>query len=90
MKITPRLLDWAINGVPVYIRRRPADGYAYATVMDFTGFVSDGPIETIRMKVTADTPTDYNFETDPYIVAKVKAYNNEPGFEHLDKKEHQR
>lgn len=49
--LTPRALDWACNGVPVYIRRRPVDGAVYATTFDFSKFVRDEPLETLRLPV---------------------------------------
>ena len=49
--VTPRALDWMCNGVPVYIRRRPADGSVYATTYDFSRFIREEPLETLRIPV---------------------------------------
>jgi hypothetical protein len=49
--VSPRALDWCINGVPVYIRRRPADGTVYATTADFSMFLREEPLETLRIPV---------------------------------------
>lgn len=49
--MTPRALDWMCNGVPVYIRRRPTDGGVYATTYDFSRFIREEPLETLRIPV---------------------------------------
>jgi len=48
-KISARELDWVLNGVPVYIRRRPLDGKLYATRFDFSQFVKEPPLATVRV-----------------------------------------
>lgn len=75
MDISPRLLDWAISGVPVYIRRRPADGVAYATVHDFSKFVTEAPIETLRIRVPDIAPTDWDATKHPSVVAALAKLN---------------
>lgn len=74
-RITPQLLDWAIRGVPVYIRRRPADKVAYATTCDFSKFVMEPPIETIYVRVPKDAPVGWDAEKDQAIVAALAKYN---------------
>lgn len=75
MRITPRILDWMINGVPVYIRRRPADGVAYATTFDFSKFIKEAPLETMRLPVEKDTLATWEPENDPRVKKKLKEYN---------------
>lgn len=67
--MTPRLLDWAINGVPVYIYRR-ASGGVYATKHDFSRFGVNA-IATVRVKITEKTPAGYDVETDPAVLKKL-------------------
>jgi hypothetical protein len=73
--ISPRLLDYVLNGVPVYIRRRPADGVAYATTYDFSRFIKEAPLATMRLRVEKDTLATWEPETDPRVIAKLKEFN---------------
>lgn len=66
--VSPRLLDWALNGVPVYIRRRPADNKLYATTYDFSQFIKEPPLATVRVPVGADTPRDFKPEEHPKVL----------------------
>ncbi len=70
-KMTPRLMDWILNGVPVYIRRRPVDGALYATAYDFSRFLKEEPEATVRVKITAETARDFDPETAPEVLAKL-------------------
>lgn len=69
--ISPRLLDWAINGVPVYIRRRPFDGVIYATTHDFSRFIDEPVLATVRVPITAETPADFNPEEHESVLKKL-------------------
>lgn len=74
--VTPRQLDWALNGMPVYIRRRPADGVAYATTYDFSRFIREEPLQVIRVKFdTIEQFRDYNPEKDPRIIRALEKHN---------------
>lgn len=73
MSVTPRMLDWALNGVPVYIRRRPIDGVAYATIVDFSRFIREAPLHTMRVR--KDTPAGWDPTTHPSVVKKVAEFN---------------
>lgn len=75
MSVSPRMLDWAINGVPVYIRRRPIDGVAYATTYDFSRFIKEEPLETMRVRVPKDALRDWDAEKDPRVIKKLAEYN---------------
>jgi hypothetical protein len=77
MSVTPRMLDWAINGVPVYIRRAPVDGKAYATTYDYSRFIKEPPLETVRLMVKPDTLASWKPEEDPRILAKLAEYNKD-------------
>jgi len=70
--MTPRQLDWLINGVPVYIRARPADGELYATACDFSKFLTEEPIATVRVKFDKHTPADWVPEEDPAVLRKLE------------------
>lgn len=76
--VSPRALDAVLNGLKVYIRRRPADGVAYATSYDFSKFVMAEPLETMRLSfdTTEDLKAVYdNLEADPRVKAVVDRYN---------------
>lgn len=75
MAVSPRMLDWMLNGVPVYIRRRPIDGVAYATIQDFSRFIKEAPLETIRLMVDKDTLASWEPEKDIRIIRKLAEYN---------------
>jgi hypothetical protein len=45
--VTPRMLDWAVNGVPVNINRNGA-GELYATIHDYSRF-GVKPLATVRV-----------------------------------------
>lgn len=77
MAISPRMLDWICNGVPVYIRRRPSDGKAYATIQDFSRYIKEPPLETVRLMMTKDTPASWEPEKDIRIIRKLAEYNKE-------------
>lgn len=78
MNISPRMLDWIINGVPVYIRRRPSDGVAYATTEDFSRFLPNEPaLETVRLMIEKDTPASWKPENDIRVIRKLADYNKD-------------
>lgn len=70
--LTPRQLDWLLNGVPVYIRRRP-DGTLYATSFDFSKFLpGEEPEATLRLRFDKFTPADWVPEEDPKVLEKLE------------------
>lgn len=73
--ISPRALDWILNGVPVYIRRAPIDGKAYATTYDFSKFVREAPLEIMRLPIEKDTLATWKPEADPRVIKKLAEYN---------------
>lgn len=76
MSLSPRLLDWALNGVPVYIRRRPADGVAYATTYDYSRFLpNEPPLDTVRVMIKPDTPASFDPTTAPIVLKLLAHYN---------------
>jgi hypothetical protein len=75
MSVSPRMLDWALNGVPVYIRRRPIDGVAYATTYDFSQFIKEPPLHTMRVRINKDTPAGWDPTTHKSVVKKVAEFN---------------
>lgn len=75
-KPTPRLLDWVLNGVPVYIRKRPIDGVLYATMTDFSRFIKEEPEATVRVKIAPDTPKDFDPCGAPEVLAKLYELRN--------------
>lgn len=76
MSVSPRMLDWAINGVPVYIRRGPIDGKAYATTYDYSRFLPhDSPLETMRVRVPKDALRDWDAAKDPRVIKALEKYN---------------
>lgn len=74
MKISPRMLDWIVNGVPVYIRKHP-DGTYYATTEDFSKYLTDRPVETVRLEIEHNTPASWKPEQDERVLAKLREYN---------------
>jgi hypothetical protein len=79
--IPPRVLDWAINGIPVYIRERhalrPTDrDLVYATTHDFSRFTREEPLETMRIKVPKDAPPDWDPTTAPKVIERVHFHNS--------------
>lgn len=75
-KPTPRMLDWALNGVPVYIRKRPIDGQFYATMTDFSRFIKEAPEAEVRVRITVDTPKDFDPCGAPEVLAKLYELRN--------------
>lgn len=71
-KISARELDWVLNGVPVYIRRRPLDGKLYATMFDFSQFVKEPPLATVRVRLAKDTPKDFKPEEHESVLKKIR------------------
>lgn len=71
-KMTPRLMDWILNGVPVYIRKRPSDGVLYATTHDYSRFIREEPEATVRVKITVETPKDFDPCEAPEVLAKMR------------------
>jgi hypothetical protein len=69
------MLDWVLNGIPIYIRRRPIDGVAYATINDFSKFVKEPPLDTMRVRITKDTPAGWDPTSHPRVVKKLAEYN---------------
>jgi hypothetical protein len=55
--ISPALLDAAINGVKVYINRRP-DGSVYGTVHDFERF-GVKPLKIVRVPLDFPDPENH-------------------------------
>lgn len=72
--VSPRLLDWVLNGVPVYIRRRPADGVPYATTYDFSKFLTEAPLETVRVQIAKDTPKEFDPCTAPSVLKALEKH----------------
>jgi hypothetical protein len=54
--------------VTVYIRRSPTDGSVYATTQDFSKFIMEPPLETVRL------PED-TWESDPRLIEKLKIWS---------------
>lgn len=75
--MTPRQLDWILNGVPVYIRKRPIDGVYYATMQDFSRFLKEAPDAEVRVKITVETPKDFDPCGAPEVLAKLHELRNE-------------
>ena len=74
--MNPRTLDYLINGVPVYIRRRPTDGVAYATTYDFSRFIKEPPLATVRVRIEdATTVTFEELKQCPQVRAKLAEFN---------------
>lgn len=70
--LSPRALDWLCNGVPVYIRRRPADGSVYATTSDFSKFIKEPPLETLRVPVGGiEDIRKWEPEKDPRVIEAI-------------------
>lgn len=67
LKLSPGLLDWIANGVPVRIYKRP-DDTVYASVEDFSRFGVE-PVETIRVSCTPTLPAD--IQTWPEVIAAL-------------------
>jgi hypothetical protein len=72
---TPRQLDWLCNGVPVYIRRRPSDGKVYATTADFSRFIREEPLETLRISFASiDDIRNWEPEADERVKKAMAKY----------------
>jgi len=74
--MSPRALDWVCNGVPVYIRRRPADGSVYATTFDFSKFLPhEPPLETLRIGVgDVYDIRAWEPEKDPRVIEAIERH----------------
>jgi hypothetical protein len=80
--MSPRALDWCVNGVPVYIRRRPVDGSVYATTCDFSKFLREEPLETLRIPVgDVYDIRDWKAELDPRVIAALDRHATPRGAE---------
>jgi hypothetical protein len=65
------MLDWALNGVPVYIRKRPIDGAVYATTFDFSKFIREAALETMRVHVPKNALRNWDAAQDPRVKKKI-------------------
>lgn len=74
-EVSPQLLDWALNGIPVQIWRRPTDHVCYATTHDFRKFIGTEPLETMRIKAKPDTPAGYDFAEHPKVKKRLAELN---------------
>lgn len=74
MNISPRMLDWLINGVPVYIYKHP-DGSYYAATEDFNRYFAVKSVETVRLPIEPNTPVTWKPELDERVLAKLREYN---------------
>jgi hypothetical protein len=66
------MLDWVLNGVPVYIRKRPSDGKLYATTYDFGRFLKEPALATVRVRLAKDTPKDFKPEEHRSVLKKMR------------------
>lgn len=75
-QITPAILDAVINGVPVFIYKRPGDGVHYASLDDYARHFgsSFAPVEVFRVPARPDLEVD--FLKWPEVVAKLKEYGS--------------
>lgn len=74
--VTPRMLDWAINGVPVNIYHRgasPDRPHYYATIHDFTRFKVT-PVAVVRVPVQGLVNEDSAI-SHPTVLAKLDEFN---------------
>jgi hypothetical protein len=69
--MTPRELDILAYGLKVYIRARPTDASLYATIHDFSKFIDEEPVATIRVPASELTE-DWSVDTCPIVAAALK------------------
>jgi hypothetical protein len=71
--MSPRELDWRINGVPVYIYKRPNGGVIYPSMFDFDRFGVEA-LATVRVPIAEvqDMTDPEELYKHPKVVAKLK------------------
>lgn len=80
--LTPKMLDWAINGIPVHIHRRPQllldrnphMHSHYATIYDFARY-NVPTLEVIRVPVPMSALSDWDPTKHESVLARLKALN---------------
>jgi hypothetical protein len=77
-KMTPKMLDWAANGVEVFIRRRPKDGLAFATTYDYGKLITEPPLEVLRVRVPVEDIKAFEPETHPQVMAALRRHAAAP------------
>lgn len=77
--MTPKQLDYIINGAKVFIYKR-FDGKIYASVHDFQGF-GHNPIETVRVKLDENSTVD-SVKSHPDVIARISALSSQKGQTH--------
>jgi hypothetical protein len=77
--MTPKQLDYIINGAKVFIYRRP-DGRAYASLHDYSDFGVDA-LEVVRVKLDEKSTLE-SVENDPAVVARTLALSSHHGATH--------
>lgn len=74
--MTPKQLDYIINGAKVFIYRRP-NGTAYASLHDYSDFGVDA-LEVVRVKLD-EKATLESVENDPAVVRRTLAHSRPHG-----------
>lgn len=83
MLSSPRVLDWVINGVPVYIYERPQAGAVgwtryYSSTHDYARFRLE-PMMVIRVRPPMpEFIGPWNPEYDPAVLARLAILNDPP------------
>jgi hypothetical protein len=72
--MTPKQLDYIINGAKVFIYKRH-DGTVYASVQDFERF-GVKPLETVRVKLS-ETSSVQSVENDPAVIKRTLALSSD-------------
>lgn len=71
--VTPRMLDWAINGVPVNIYHRPSAPQYYASIHDFKRFGVQ-PVAVVRVPAEG-LVNEESAISHPAVLAKLDEFN---------------
>lgn len=73
--MTPKQLDYIINGAKVFIYKRPSDGKIYASLHDYSVF-GVGALEVVRVKLN-EKSTMESVENDPAVTRRVSALSSQ-------------
>ncbi|WP_316397353.1 hypothetical protein [Bradyrhizobium sp. 33ap4] len=65
--MTPKQLDYVLNGAKVFIYKRPSDGAIYPSLEDFSRFGVKA-LDVVRVKLSAKSTAE-SVLADPKVVA---------------------
>jgi hypothetical protein len=74
--MTPKQLDYILNGPEVFIYRRP-DKTIYASTCDFSRFGVQA-IEIVRVKLNENSTVE-SVESDPLVIERLSTLSSQDG-----------